>query len=200
VDVAAEQMLDALFPDDPAVRSGRAEVGYRVRDVWVTGGALYRDSATLVAAPVLNLQSGPVGAPAALGFTLTADGRVWKSIYGSVYGIRWQDDDAPYQARYQTRTEVAFRSTFPNKFPRGNFGLQWSVVHEYRSRVEFPAFEATISDGDWRTWSTLLQIRLNTALLTYQFRNLRGLPYHQVPGYRAPRQTQFYGIRWEFWN
>ena len=24
--------------------------------------------------------------------------------------------------------------------------------------------------------------------------------YELVPGFRMPRQTQFYGVRWEFWN
>jgi hypothetical protein len=24
--------------------------------------------------------------------------------------------------------------------------------------------------------------------------------YELVPGFLMPRQTQFYGVRWEFWN
>jgi hypothetical protein len=39
-----------------------------------------------------------------------------------------------------------------------------------------------------------------SAILTYQFRDIRGDPYELVPGYLMPRLNQFYGVRWEFWN
>ena len=45
-----------------------------------------------------------------------------------------------------------------------------------------------------------MPIRVLSAVVSYQFRNLLGERYTQVPGFAAPRQTQFYGVRWEFWN
>ena len=44
------------------------------------------------------------------------------------------------------------------------------------------------------------QQRIVSAVLSYQFRNIRGDPYQLVPGYLMPRLNQFYGVRWEFWN
>jgi hypothetical protein len=45
-----------------------------------------------------------------------------------------------------------------------------------------------------------LEIRIQTAVVSYQFRNLLQERYQQVPGFPYPRQSQFYGVRWEFWN
>ena len=53
---------------------------------------------------------------------------------------------------------------------------------------------------DARTLAFKLEIRIQTAVLSYQFRNLLQERYSLVPGFPMPRQTQFYGVRWEFWN
>ena len=45
-----------------------------------------------------------------------------------------------------------------------------------------------------------LEIRIQTAVVSYQFRNLLQERYQQIPGFNMPRQTQFYGVRWDFWN
>jgi hypothetical protein len=45
-----------------------------------------------------------------------------------------------------------------------------------------------------------IEIRVQSAVVSYQFRNLLQAQYQQVPGFNFPRQTQFYGLRWEFWN
>jgi hypothetical protein len=36
--------------------------------------------------------------------------------------------------------------------------------------------------------------------VSYQFRNVLQERYAEVPGFIMPRQTQFYGVRWDFWN
>jgi hypothetical protein len=36
--------------------------------------------------------------------------------------------------------------------------------------------------------------------VSYQFRNVIRDRYAEVPGFIMPRQTQFYGVRWDFWN
>ena len=55
-------------------------------------------------------------------------------------------------------------------------------------------------DRDIRTLAFRLEIRIQTAVVSYQFRNLLQERYAMVPGFQMPRQTQFYGVRWEFWN
>jgi hypothetical protein len=46
-----------------------------------------------------------------------------------------------------------------------------------------------------------LEIRVQTAVVSYQFRNvLQERRYRLIPGFVMPRQTQLYGVRWDFWN
>ena len=74
-------------------------------------------------------------------------------------------------------------------------------MHEYRSNSRFPVGTDSlrISPG-YRALSFKLEIRVQTAVVSYQFRNLVQERYSQVPGFNLPRQAQFYGVRWEFWN
>jgi hypothetical protein len=48
--------------------------------------------------------------------------------------------------------------------------------------------------------SALLELRLQQGTLFYQYRNLTGGDYEQIPGITMPPAVQVYGIRWEFWN
>jgi len=76
-------------------------------------------------------------------------------------------------------------------------------MHEYRSGVTFPSefqrngVEKTVG---YRTINTLLEIRILTATLSWQFRNVLGERYQQFPGFAMPRQTNIYGVRWFFSN
>jgi len=54
-----------------------------------------------------------------------------------------------------------------------------------------------LSSG-YRTLSTLLEIRVLNATVSWQFRNFLGERYSLVPSYIMPRQTNFYGVRWDF--
>jgi hypothetical protein len=88
-----------------------------------------------------------------------------------------------------------------NRFPRGNFGLLASLAHEYRSSVRFPLpGDSLVSIPDVRTLALKIEIRVQTAVVSYQFRNVLQERYQFVPGFLMPRQTQFYGVRWDFWN
>jgi hypothetical protein len=75
-----------------------------------------------------------------------------------------------------------------------------SVVHEYRSTSYWPDTSGVIRIGGYRTISTLIQFRIIRAEVFWNFRNVLGQRYEQIPGYRLPRLTSIYGIRWEFWN
>ena len=48
--------------------------------------------------------------------------------------------------------------------------------------------------------STLLEVRIATAVISWQVRNTVGSRNYQAPDYLRPRTTNFYGVRWEFWN
>jgi hypothetical protein len=46
----------------------------------------------------------------------------------------------------------------------------------------------------------LLEIRIQRATLFYQFRNVYGGQYAQIPGVPMPPPFQTYGVRWEWFN
>jgi outer membrane cobalamin receptor len=95
---------------------------------------------------------------------------------------------------------VYVATTLPKRFPSGNFGLLTALVHEYRSHSFFPTEDGADRVGGYRVLSGLVEVRILDAVLSYQYRNLLVEDYETLPGYRMPRQTQFYGVRWNFWN
>ncbi len=93
-----------------------------------------------------------------------------------------------------------FESCFLQRFPSGHLHILAAVTHDYRSHALFRWRPATFHSSQYRTWGFLLEIRLLTATLSYQYRNFFGEDYSQVPGFRMPRQMNFYGVRWNFFN
>jgi hypothetical protein len=182
----------------------RAEGGLRIHDLWLVGGVVRRDSA-LVGHPRVFFDTtiAPLHDKPATGLTAAIRGRVWRFIEADVWGVRWNDTAGFYRPRYETRSELFVRTNLLNRFPTGDFGLNAGVTHEYRSGVTFPsesdATGVTRTVG-YRTISTLLEIRILTATLSWQFRNVLGERYQQFPGFAMPRQTNIYGVRWFFSN
>lgn len=185
---------------DPAETTARAEAALRIGEVWLGGGVIRRAGASLAAPTIYSQRFEPRTEPAATGAFATIRGRLWGPFYADVSGIQWQDSGGFYRPRYQTRSEVYVATTLPKRFPSGNFGLLGSVLHEYRSHTLFPTAADADRAGGYRVLSGLIEIRILQAVLTYQYRNLLFEDYVTVPDYLMPRQSQFYGVRWEFWN
>ena len=185
--------------------NARAEVGLRVRDVWVSGGVVRRGATTLLPAADLNRAAARPRAlrvePEATGATLALRGRLYRAINVDAWAVRWNDSTGFYRPRYQTRSELYIQTNLLNRFPRGNFGLLSSLAHEYRSNSYFStgADSVRIALGS-RSLAFKLEIRIQSAVVSYQFRNVLQQKYAQAPGFFLPRQTQFYGVRWDFWN
>jgi hypothetical protein len=167
--------------------------------VWLIGGLVRRDSARLAGPRVFDTAFVRLAEPSATGLTAAIRGRVVGPVYLNIAGIRW-DSAGLYRPQYQTRSEVYVTTNLIERFPSGNFGLVASIVHEYRSGALFPSETGLEQTGGYRTYSTLLEIRIADAVISWQFRNFLGERYSQVPGFSAPRQTNFYGVRWQFWN
>jgi hypothetical protein len=165
---------------------------------------LRRDSLLLVAPRVFSPSFAIVEEPAATGFFAKIDGTLYKALRANVYGIRWNDSSGFYRPRYQARSEIYLATNWLSRFPSGNFGILASLSQDYRSTTFFPVTVASgtsvTSVPDSRIYNFHLEIRIVSAILSYQFRNIRGDPYELVPGYIMPRLNQFYGVRWEFWN
>lgn len=179
----------------------RAEVGLRVKNLWFIGGAIRRDSVRLSAPHVFDTTFTPRGEGAATGTTVAIRGQLWRLLHADVSAIRWSDSLGFYRPRYQARSELFVRSNFLQRFPTGDFGLMASAIHEYRSGIRFPVgTTGVLTAPGYRTISTLLEIRILSATVSWQFRNLLGERYKQVPNFVMPRQTNFYGVRWTFSN
>ena len=189
----------------PSSTSLRTEAGVRVRDLWVSAGLLRRGPTTLLSGAGLGAQYGratavrPEGGATAR--TAALRGRVYRAVNVDAWAIAWSDSLGLYRPKFQTRAELYLQTNLLNRFPRGNFGLLTSLAHEYRSNTRFAvnADSVRTSLGS-RTLDFKLEIRIQTAVITYQFRNLLQENRAQVPGFFLPRQTQFYGVRWDFWN
>lgn len=185
--------------------SVRAEGGLRLGGVWLSGGMIQRGPVTLLSAAGLGTDFGRASAvrseDRATGRTAAIRGHVWRALNVDAWAIDWGDTTGFYRPRYQTRSELYLQSNLLNRFPRGNFGILASVAHEYRSNARFPVSEDSVRTAPgYRTLDFRLEIRVQTAVISYQFRNTLQERYSQVPGFQMPRQTQFYGVRWDFWN
>ncbi|HXT17850.1 MAG TPA: hypothetical protein VN706_19590 [Gemmatimonadaceae bacterium] len=190
----------------------RAEAGVRYKNLWFLGGILKRDSASLTPPNVYDTTFARVGEAPVTGATAAIRGQVWRLIHIDAWAVRWNDTLGYYRPRYQTRTELYVHTNMLDRFPSGHLGIMASLIHEYRSNVRFPVGVTTFDNGatvsttnvvpstalGYRTISTLLEIRILTATISWQFRNVLGERYSQVPGFLMPRQTNFYGVRWSF--
>lgn len=189
------------------VTSYRAEAGIRVKDLWLIGGVLRRGATTLLPAAGLDEDSAysRSGAArveaAATAATAAIRGRIYGALHADAWAVVWSDSTGLYRPRYQTRSELYIQTSLLNRFPRGNFGLLGSLAHEYRSTSHFAQADGGLRDvPGFRTIDFRLEVRIQTAVISYQFRNMLQSRYAEVPGFIMPRQTQFYGVRWDFWN
>jgi hypothetical protein len=199
---AAGRVTDSRVPNAVFTANYvRAELGVRVKNLWFIGGMLRRDSVRLSPPHVFDTTFTTRHDSAATGTTVAVRGQVWRLIHADISAIRWSDTLGFYRPRYQTRSEVFVRTNLLQRFPTNDFGLMASVIHEYRSGIRFPVGTTDVDTAPgYRTISTLLEIRILSATVSWQFRNLLGERYKQVPNFIMPRQTNFYGVRWSFSN
>ena len=185
--------------------STRLEGAVRVRGMWLGAGLLHEGATRYSAPPFLGGSNAEVRANATNGFVISGRGTLYKSLSIDMQAMRW---DVPqyYRPSLAVRTEVALVTDWLKRFPKGQFTVNARVIHEYRDPVPFYYVKKGETVGVQRTVESaqvvtgLLEIRLQSATLYYQYRNLTGRRYEQVPGITMPPAVQMYGVRWEFWN
>jgi hypothetical protein len=185
----------------PAALSTRLEAGVRLRDRWFSGGLVTR-GASLVAPPVeLDSALGAVNAPAARGVIAGVHGPIWRGLALDLDAIKWSNA-GPYRPQTEMRTRLWFQSSFLGRFPRGTFHLFVSATHEYRTTTFVPLGTDPTgqSTPGYSSLGTLLEIRIGTAVISWETRNILAQIYETYPGYVIPRLVNLYGVRWEFWN
>jgi hypothetical protein len=179
----------------------RLEAGIEWHDRWLTGGIVTR-SAAIVTAPIeLDTTMRPINTAAATGEIVSFRGPLLFGLHLDLDAINWNAADA-YRPQTQARTKLWFESSFLHRFPRNNFHLLASGTFDYFTKIYAPVGTNPVgqSAAGAGIFSTLLEIRISTAVIFWQYRNPVGAIYSTFPGYTMPRLVNIYGVRWQFWN
>ena len=188
--------VDGLFPSS---RAARGEVGVRILGPWLSFGAMMLDNAFVPAPVVYDTLLQPVSLGRSEGIIGAIRGPLGRGFGIDAFVTRWTAEE-PYRPQYQSRSEINFGSTFPRRFPSGNFEVRASAVYEYRGGTTFPFATSDIEVVAAKTISALLEIRIMRAVISYQQRNILAYQHEIIPGFEMPRVLAIYGVRWDFWN
>jgi hypothetical protein len=180
----------------------RAWAGIRIKEVWVDVGMISRDTVHLTGPNQAGATAGRADTAAgrANGITASIEGRVWRSLFANFWAVQWTDSSLVLRPKYQTRSELFVRTNLARRFPSGNFSFLFSARHEHRSEAHFPVTTGRLPAAGEHAVSGLLEVRIQSAVISWQVRNIVGSRNYQAPDYLRPRTTNFYGVRWEFWN
>jgi hypothetical protein len=186
--------------DGDDVLAARGEVGIRLGDVWLTGGAVLLDSLHVIPPIIFDTAFVAYDEGRTRALFGGIRGRVWRALHADVSAFRWERQGS-YRPRMQVRSEVYLRTRWLRKFPSGHFGALISVRHDYRDGVSFPTASGPRVARSSHELNSLIEIRLVDAVIFWRQRyGIGQLPNEFVPGYQFPRQTTLYGVRWDFWN
>lgn len=185
----------------PAFTATRLELSTVFRGMTFSGGGVTRGVTRLAAPVALDSSLVSVMTGEARGVLVGVRGRVYRDVSLDI-GAVWWDDSGAYRPRRDVHTSLTLDTGFPKRFPRGNFHLLASVMHDHRTPVYFPtaAGEAGNATAPMDVLSARLEIRIESGTVFIQFNNTVGKIYDTAPGYVMPRNFSYYGIRWEFWN
>jgi hypothetical protein len=167
--------------------------------MWLTGGAIRRDTSFLPAAIALDTSFGSGVQAASNGLFATMHGKFYRDIGLDVSATRYEAAGI-YRPQYETRSRLYLDSDMRSKFPSGNLNILLAVTHDYRTQVLFPTANGFVESSQYRTWSAELELRLLTATVSFQYRNFLGAEYQQVPGFTMPNGAWVYGVSWSFFN
>lgn len=186
-----------------AVTSRRAEVALRLGRLWFGGGVVQEGATEYLTPAIIGAGSTLTPTVATTGLMGGVSGALYKDLRLETHVIRW-DVGQFSRPRMSVRNELALVSNWPSRFPKGEFTINARVIHEVRDPVPFYWLAA---DGgaqrvanDAQVVTAQLEIRIQSASIFYQYRNLTGRAYEQIPGLTMPPAVQIYGVRWEFWN
>lgn len=203
------QFDDSTARDDETV--ARVEGGVHWKSWWFTGGAIRQSPIlqmppSLIVGPLVRGTANDSLLVRSTGILFGARGTIYKEVRIDVQGTRWSNDLLFYRPRFAVRTDLSLTTNWLSRFPKGQFGFNAHLINEYRDPIDFPYLDPeddsrpVIRSLVSRVTTALVEIRLQRAVVFYQFHNVSGQPYEYVPGIAMPRQVQMYGVRWEFWN
>ncbi|MDA1080522.1 MAG: Plug domain-containing protein [Gemmatimonadetes bacterium] len=177
------------------------DASVRVRGRWI-GGGVRRVDAGRVSGPVeFDSAAQAVDIPKGSALTVSAGGPVWRNWNVQTNVVQW-DAATPFRPQTEVRTKFWFASDFRERFPNSTFEVMAALNHEFRSRLFVPNGTDPIGQVSkaYSVFGTLLEIRIASAVISWDYRNMVGLNYETFPGYVMPKIASVYGIRWQFWN
>lgn len=168
---------------------------------WLGGGIRKIGARSVVGPRAIDTLATGATLPAATGAVLKAGGPIWRGIRAQTEITRW-DAGASYRPQMQANSRAWFASGFPSRFSPGTFHVLAAVTHEYRGVMYVPKADDPVGQqaAAYSVFGSLLEIRIASAVLTWDYRNMTGRRYETFPGFVMPRIVNVYGIRWEFWN
>jgi hypothetical protein len=177
----------------------RAEAGARVGRTWFTVGTLRRDTTFLPAAIAFDTAFRPAAQGPSNGYFATIRGKFYRDVGVDISAMRYENAGV-YRPQWETRSRLYVDSDMRAKFPSGNLSIMLALTHEYRTQALFPTATGLLKSSQYRLWGAELALRLLTATVTLQYRNLFLIEYDQVPGFAMPTGTWVYGVSWSFFN
>jgi hypothetical protein len=183
-------------------RAGQsADLAIRWRARWIGGGVVKLASASVPGLGEFDSTAGGATSPAGTAFKVSATGPVWRGWMASSEFTRWAASSS-YRPQTEAHSRLWFASSFGNRFPKSNFYLSAGLIHDYRSQLYVPKGSDPIGQfaGAYSVFGTQLEIRIASAVISWDYRNIAGTNFETFPGYLMPRIASVYGIRWEFWN
>ena len=176
-----------------------AEAAVRFGAYWLSGGASVRRE-TLIAAPsVFERGLIPATLTDAVATTFSISGPVYRAIRADVRGLLWEAPDY-YRPQREIRARLGLDTEWRSRFPRGEFTIRAFGLFEHTGEMLTPVSTGNVALISANTISTILEIRVKTATVSWQFRNVMGTQYETVPGHRMPALLNLYGVRWNFSN
>lgn len=202
--VAVHERAPDAATKRPATTMRRADLLVRRGGLWLGGGVVRAGADATRGLAMLQADRELLETQPATGLHFSGHGRLYKDLRLELQGVRW--DTPQYgRARTQLRTELALVSDWRSRFPKGEFGVNARLAYDLRDPVPFyygrsgGEVVARVTERA-QVVTALLELRLQRGTLFYQYRNLTGGDYEQIPGITMPPVVQIYGIRWEFSN
>lgn len=165
---------------------------------WSVGGGLHqRPEASLLLPRSFGPDSGlPLAARQAQ--VLRVEGPIWRAIRLEAHRTQWDDLGGAFRPQEDLRIRVHGETEWRSRFPRGDFTVRAAVEYHRFGDWDYPGVAAPTRMVGAAVWGSNLEIRIRTATISWQFRNLTGAPYQTVPGFLMPQRVNLYGVRWYF--
>lgn len=192
----------SLSSGSTRTRSGSsADVALGLRGRWIGAGVVRIGEGSVLPPLELDTAQGVVALPMATGLKFFVGGPLARGWNIRTDVVSWSAA-AAFRPQTEAQTRIWFESQFLEFAPRGNFHLIAALTHEYRSAFFAPVGADAVGQSTpaFSSFGTSVQVRLGTAIIYWDFRNMAGHNHETFPGYLMPRSLSVYGIRWEFWN